>query len=261
MVKNLVLSLLLALPASLFSVVVETRVNYGIDGNLFEGWHVYDDALEGPRPGVLVVHQWTGISDYERRRARMLAEFGYSVFVADVYGAGVRPQGREAGVEAGKYRRDRELFRSRLLAALALLKNAPETDPQRVAAIGYCFGGTGVLELARAGVDLAGVVAFHGGLTSEEGFRAVPGGVRAKVLVLHGAVDPFVPPAEVDAFLTEMNQAGADYQFVAYSGAVHSFTHQEAGNDPSRGAAYQEAADIRSWIAMQTFFAEIFTQP
>jgi dienelactone hydrolase len=188
----------------------------------------------------------------------MLAEMGYNVFAADIYGKGIRPQPPEAGKQAGIFKGDRALFRKRLAAGLALLKSDERTDPAKVAAIGYCFGGTGVLELARAGAEVAGVVSFHGGLDASEGFAAKPGGVVAKVLVLHGAVDPYVPADQVAAFEKEMTAAEADWQLVSYGGAVHSFTHREAGDDPSKGAAYDKVADRRSWTAMKAFFEELF---
>ncbi|RYD36274.1 MAG: dienelactone hydrolase family protein, partial [Verrucomicrobiaceae bacterium] len=186
------------------------------------------------------------------------AEMGYNVIAADIYGKGIRPQPPEAGKTAGKYKGDRVLYRERLTAALELLKADERTDQSKVAAIGYCFGGTGVLELARAGAEIDGVVSFHGGLDTQKGMEAGKGKVSSKILVLHGAVDPYVPAEQVAAFEKEMNEAGADYQFVSYSGAVHSFTHKEAGDDPAKGAAYNEAADRRSWAAMKAFFAEIF---
>ncbi len=238
--------------------LVEKPVIYQHDGVTLEGFHVYDDAKAGRRPAVLVIHQWTGLSDYEKRRSRQLAEMGYNVFAADIYGQGVRPQPPDSGKEAGKYKGDRALFRGRLMAALDVLKSDERTDQQRVAAIGYCFGGTGVLEMARAGADVAGVVSFHGGLDAAADMTAPKGGVKAKVLVLHGAVDPYVPREQVAAFEDEMTAAGADWQLVSYGGAVHSFTHKEAGDDPSKGAAYDEKADRRSWQAMKSFFAEIF---
>ncbi|MEY3895807.1 MAG: hypothetical protein RLZZ214_1327 [Verrucomicrobiota bacterium] len=252
----------LALAASLAScahaALVEKAVTYQQDGATLEGFHVYDDAVTGKRPAVLVVHQWTGLSDSEKRRSRMLAEMGYNVFAADIYGKGVRPQPPEAGKEAGKYKGDRALYRARLTAALDLLKADERTDVKKVAAIGYCFGGTGVLELARAGTEIAGVVSFHGGLDAAPGMTAEAGKIPAKILTLHGAVDPYVPAEQVAAFEKEMTDAKADWQLVSYSGAVHSFTHQEAGDDPAKGAAYNEAADRRSWVAMQSFFAELF---
>jgi dienelactone hydrolase len=252
----------LALAASLatcaHAALVEKAVIYQQDGATLEGFHVYDDAVTGKRPAVLVIHQWTGLSDYEKRRSRMLAEMGYNVFAADIYGKGIRPQPPEAGKEAGKYKGDRTLYRARLTAALDQLKADERTDVKKVAAIGYCFGGTGVLELARAGTEIAGVVSFHGGLDAAPGMTAAAGKIPAKILVLHGAADPYVPAEQVAGFEKEMTGAKADWQLVSYSGAVHSFTHKEAGDDPAKGAAYNEAADRRSWVAMQSFFAELF---
>jgi dienelactone hydrolase len=258
MTRLLLLGLLAAVSAR--AELVEKTVTYQHGDTTLEGFHVYDDSKSEPRPAVLVIHQWTGLSDYEKRRSRQLAEMGYNVFAADIYGKGVRPQPPESGKEAGKYKGDRKLFRARLMAALEVLKADERTDPARVAAIGYCFGGTGVLEMARAGADIAGVVSFHGGLGAADGMAAQEGGIKAKVLVLHGAVDPYVPRDEVAAFEDEMTAARADWQLVSYGGAVHSFTHKEAGDDPSKGAAYDEKADRRSWQAMKSFFAEIFAE-
>lgn len=257
---NLLKPLLVAatLATSTHAALVEKSVIYRQGGATLEGFHVYDNAVTGKRPAVLVIHQWTGLTEYEKRRSRMLAEMGYNVFAADIYGQGIRPQPPEAGKEAGKYKGDRPLFRERLTAALDLLKEDELTDDSKIAAIGYCFGGTGALELARAGTDIAGVVSFHGGLDSAEGLTAEPGKIKAKVLVLHGADDPYAPAAQVAAFEKEFTDAKADWQLVLYSGAVHSFTHAEAGNDPSKGAAYNKTADRRSWDAMKTFFAELF---
>jgi dienelactone hydrolase len=253
---------LLAISACLLTTVhaalVEKSVSYEQGGTTLEGFHVFDDAVSGKRPAVLIIHQWTGLSDYEKRRGRMLAELGYNVFAADIYGKGIRPKPPEAGAEAGKYKGDRKLFRARLTAALDFLTADANTEPSKIAAIGYCFGGTGVLELARAGTPLAGVVSFHGGLGAAAGFEAEAGKIPAKVLVLHGADDPFVPAEEITGMQKEMTVAKADWQMIYYSGAVHSFTHQEAGDDHSKGAAYNEAADRRSWAAMKTFFDEIF---
>lgn len=243
--------------AGALAAVVHETVLYEHQGTVLEGYLAWDDAHQGPRPGVLVVHQWMGLSDNERRRADMLAELGYVALAADVYGRGVRPADtQQAQQQAARYNGDRTLLRGRLGAALAALKAQSLVDPVRTAAVGYCFGGGGVLELARSGADLAGVVSFHGSLDTT--MPAQAGSVRAKILVCHGAVDPYVDPEAVRAFLQEMEAAGADYQVIMYAGAVHAFTQISAGNDPSRGAAYQEAADRRSWQAMQDFFAEIF---
>lgn len=249
---------LFALVASAHAAIVGKSVIYRQAEAELEGFHAHDDAQAGKRPAVLVIHQWTGLSDYEKRRSRMLAEMGYNVLAADIYGKGVRPQPPEAGKEAGKYKSDRALFRARIQAALETLKADPLTDTSRIAVIGYCFGGTGALEAARAGMQVKGVVSFHGGLDSQADMAASSGGVPAKILVLHGADDPYVPTEQIAAFQKEMTAAKADWQMVYYSGAVHSFTHKEAGDDPAKGAAYQEAADRRSWQAMKAFFAEIF---
>ena len=243
------------------AALVERAVTYESGGLTLEGFHVFDDAVAGKRPAVLVIHQWKGLSDNEKRRSRMLAELGYNVFAADVYGKDIRPQApADAGREAGKFKGDRALYRTRLLAGLEVLRKDEHTEPSKIAAIGYCFGGTGALELARSGSSVSGVVSFHGGLDAVEGFSALPGKVSAKVLVLHGAADPHVPAAQVDAFAKEMTAAKADWQMVSYGDAVHAFTQREAGDDPAKGAAYNAAADRRSWEAMKVFFIEIFTK-
>ena len=237
--------------------LITQTVAYEHDGVALEGYLAYDDAVAGKRPGVLVVHQWLGLSDNERMRAELLARMGYVAFAADVFGRGVRPaDSAAAGTEAGKYYADRALFRGRLAAGLAQLAGHALVDPERLAAIGYCFGGSGALELARSGAALAGVVSFHGGLATPNPGDAA--NIRGKVLVCHGAMDPYVKPEEVRGFIDAMEAAGADYQLIMYAGAVHSFTQKGAGDDPSRGAAYNAAADARSWRHMQDFFAEIF---
>lgn len=208
------------------------------------------------RPGVLIFHDWNSIDDYERGRARQLAQMGFVALAADIYGKGVRPTTpQESGAQAGRFRNDRTLLRARVNAALDALRNDPRVDPNRVVAIGYCFGGTAALELARSGAPVKGVVSFHGGLGSP-----TPGdakNISGKVLALHGADDPNVPPAEVQAFGKEMSDAKVDWQLVAYGGAVHSFTEPSAGNDPSRGNAYDARADKRSWEDMKQFFREV----
>lgn len=259
MMKRLLFPLLSSLLiASAHGALVEKAVTYEQGGVKLEGFHVYDDAVKGKRPAVLIIHQWTGLTDYEKGRGRQLAELGYNVLAADIYGVGIRPKPPEAATEAGKYKGDRRLFRARIDAGLEVLKEDERTDASKIAAIGYCFGGTGVLELARSGAEVAGVVSFHGGLDSAPGFAAEKGKVPAKVLVLHGAIDPKVPAEQVSAFEKEFNEAGADWQLVAYSGAVHAFTQKMAGSDISTGVAYDATADRRSWEAMKVFFAEIF---
>ncbi|MEZ0389315.1 MAG: dienelactone hydrolase family protein [Verrucomicrobium sp.] len=245
------LSLMSTLPAP--AEIKETAVEYVSGGVTCEGWHAYDTAKEGKRPAVLVVHQWTGVSDYEKMRARMLAELGYNVFVADIYGKGIRPQPPAAGQEAGKYKGDRKLYRERLTSGLEVLNKDLRTDTTKVAVIGYCFGGTGALELARSGADVKAAVSFHGSLSSPTPDDATK--IKGQVLALHGADDPFVPGGEVEAFHSEMKVAGVKYKFVAYPGAVHSFTQKAAGDDVSKGAAYNAEADTKSWEAMKELFA------
>ncbi|MDB6123228.1 MAG: Dienelactone hydrolase [Pedosphaera sp.] len=232
-------------------------VEYKDGDTVLEGFSAYDESIQGKRPAVLIVHQWKGLTDYEKKRAEMLAKLGYNVFALDIYGKGVRPQDpKEAGAQAGKYKGNRELLRQRANAGLAVLKNHKLTDTKKVAAIGYCFGGTTVIELARSGADIKGVVSFHGGLDSpkpEDGKN-----IKARVLALHGADDPNVPAKDVAAFEDEMRNAKVDWELVKYGGAVHSFTDWNAGNDNSKGAAYNEKADKRSWEDMKQFFGEIF---
>ncbi len=222
-----------------------------------EGYLAYDKSALGPGPGVLVAHEWWGLVDYAKKRAEQLAALGYIAFALDMYGKGITTDDPErAGKLAGKYKADRKLMRSRALAGLNALKGHAPVDPKRIAAIGYCFGGTAVLELARSGADIAGVVSFHGGLATPhpEDARSI----KAKVLALHGADDPLAPAAEVAAFQEEMRRGGVDWQMILYGGAVHSFTSPAAGNDPSSGVAYDEKADRRSWEAMKLFFDELF---
>lgn len=249
---SLLLALLFMSAVPLRAEIVAKALDYQSGDQTCEGWHAYDDAIEGPRPSVLIVHQWTGLSDYEKMRADMLAKLGYNVFALDIYGKGIRPQPPESGKMSGKFKEDRALFRERLNDGLKVLLDLPQTDAKKVAAIGYCFGGTGVLELARSGADVAGVVSLHGGLGTPTPNDAKK--ITCEVLVLHGADDPFVPPAEVEAFEAEMKNAGLEYGFVAYPGAVHAFTQKMAGDDPSKGAAYQAEADAKSWEEMRGFF-------
>lgn len=239
-----------------FAALHTETIEYKQGDTACEGYLAYDDAVKGPRPGVLVVHDWMGLEGYAKMRADMLAKLGYVAFAADIYGKDVRPKNpKEAGTLAGKYKGDRALLRERVNAALGVLKKQPQVDAKRVAAIGYCFGGTTVLELARSGADVAGIVTFHGGLDTPTRDAK---NIKCKVLICHGADDPYVPGTDVTALQDELRTAGVDWQMVYYSGAVHSFTRPDSGNDNSKGAAYNEKADKRSWEAMREFFAEIF---
>ena len=247
----------LGLAPGLNAAIRTAAVDYS-DGNTpLEGYTAYDDAVKGKRPGIIVFHEWTGLGPYEIGRAKQLAGLGYVVLAADVYGKGIRPSTPEdAGKEAGKYRKDRALLRSRANAALRQLLTMPQVDPGRTAAIGYCFGGGAALELARSGAALRGVASFHGNLDtpSPEDAR----NIKARIIAFHGADDPFVSSAAVTAFQDEMRGGGTDWQLVMYGGAVHRFTNPAAGGDVKSGAAYNETADRRSWRALMDFFAEIF---
>lgn len=235
-------------------------VDYSDGATPLQGYVAWDpEKTGGSAPGVLVVHQWLGLTDYEKSRCRQLAELGYVAFALDIYGTGVRPADtKEAGEMSGKYKSDRDLYRRRLNAGLEQLKQRQQVNASQLAAVGYCFGGTGVLELARSGADIKGGVSFHGGLDSpnpEDGKN-----IRAKLLICHGADDPFVPEKDVDAMKAELNAADVDWQMIYYSNTVHSFTQPMAGSDNTRGAAYNEKSDRRSWESMKSFFDEIFPQ-
>jgi len=259
--KHCLLALMLVLAAqSAQARVVTKTVEYRQGDTTLEGYLAYDDSVKGKRPGVLVIHEWTGLGPYEKKRAEQLAQLGYVAFAADIYGKGVRPATPEAAAkEAAKYRgTDRSLIRARAAAGLDTLATIPEADPDRLAVIGYCFGGTAALELARSGANLRGTVSFHGGLDTPIPADALK--IRGKVLALHGADDPHVPPTQVATFQQEMRLAKVDWQMNYYGGAVHSFSNPKSGNDPANGVAYNEKADRRSWEAMKIFFNEIFAK-
>lgn len=257
MKKVLIAAMLLAWAAGAQAAIRSQTVEYKEGDAMLEGYLVYDDASSSKRPGVLVVHEWWGLNDFIKGRADQLAQLGYVAFAADIYGKEKRAKdAKEAGQLAGIYWKDRKLLRARANAGLDILMKHKFTDTSRVAAIGYCFGGTTVLELARSGASIAGVVSFHGALDTPDVNDAKS--IRTKVLVQTGADDPNVPPSQVLAFVDEMRKARVDWYLIMYGGVVHSFTNPAAGNDPSKGAAYNEQADRRSWQAMKDFFAEIF---
>jgi dienelactone hydrolase len=231
-------------------------VEYKDGATVLEGYLAYDTAFTGKRPAVLVVHQWKGLTEYERKRCEMLAKQGYVAFAVDIYGKGIRPTTvQDAGAQAGKYKSDRALLRQRVNAGLNSLKQQDKVDAGRIAAIGYCFGGTTVIELARSGAKIAGVVSFHGGLDSPT--PADGKNINCRVLALHGADDPFVPDKDLTAFEGEMRDGGVDWQLIKYGGAVHSFTDWDAQGDLP-GAKYNERADKRSWEDMLQFLNENF---
>ncbi len=243
---------------TLASAAIREEVFEYKDGKVsLEGFVAYP-ANTSKAPGILIVHNWMGMGESVKKRARQLAGLGYIAFAADIYGKGVRPANAdEAGKLAGEYKGDSKKFRSRLSASLKSLKDIKQVDDSKLAVIGYCFGGTGALELARSGAAIKGAVSFHGGLASKAPLTE-KGTLKAKVLVLHGADDPYVPATEVATFQDEMRSAGADWQLHSYGNAVHAFSEVEVGNDTSKGAAYNENADKRSFQAMLDFFNEIF---
>lgn len=254
--KTLLATLFMFTALAVRAAIQTETVEYTQGDTKLEGFLAYDDSTKGPRPAVLVVHQWLGLTDYEKKRCEMLAKLGYVAFAVDIYGKGVRPKDyTEAGAEAGKYKNDRALLRARVNAGLDELKKNKLVDARRVAAIGYCFGGTTVIELARGGADVAGVVSFHGGLDSPT--PADGKNIKCKVLACHGADDPFVPAKDLAAFEDEMRGAGVDWRLIKYGGAVHSFTDWKMDGS-LKGAQYNERADKRSWEDMQQFFGEIF---
>jgi dienelactone hydrolase len=250
----------LVLCASVARAEIKTQTfDYKQGDTVLEGFMAWDDAITGKMPGVLVFPQWTGPTDHERNAARDLAKLGYVAMVADVYGKGIHPPApKESGIEMAKYMNDRPVLRARVKAGFDRLLTDPHVDASKVAAIGYCFGGAAVLELGRQGTDLKAIVSFHGTLTNPTPADAK--NIKAHVLVLHGTDDPFVPPAEVEAFNAEMKAANVDLEFVAYSGTVHSFTINLAGYPTSPGSHYNAVSAKRSWIAMQDFLKETFSQ-
>ncbi len=251
--------LLLALwSVSSFAAVVQKPVAYDIGKTKFEGVLVYDEAGKPNRPGLVLVPNWFGINAANLKQAELIASQGYSVLVADMYGQDARPTSQEeAGKAAGAVKGDRKLMRERVNKAFDVLKanaKAMNVDTKKLGAIGFCFGGTSVLELARSGTPVAGVVSFHGNLDTP--LPADAKTLKAKVLALHGADDPNVPAKDVDAFQTEMRAAKADWQLVAYGNSVHSFTDVDA-KMPGK-AEYNASTARRAYQAMNDFFAEIF---
>ncbi|MGD8460198.1 MAG: dienelactone hydrolase family protein, partial [Desulfobacterales bacterium] len=235
--------------------VVSQNVEYKHEDIVLEGYLAYDDTAKGKRPGVLVVHEWWGLNDYVRMRVDKLAKLGYVAFALDMYGKGIWTDQASKAQELSGHLRGKPIMRQRARAGLEILRKNERVDPTKIAAIGYCFGGTTVLELAYSGADIAGVVSFHGGLTTPKAEDMSR--IKAKILVLHGANDAFIPPEKIAAFQEGVGKAGADWQMIYYGGAVHSFTNPAADKKNINGLAYSPSADDRSWKHMQLFFDEI----
>lgn len=243
--------------AAAHAETVTKNIEYRQGDTALEGSVTYDSSGPAKKPGIVIFHQWMGPTAYERKRAEQLAALGYVAFVADVYGKGVRPTNtKEAAAEAGKLGANRPLLRARAQAALAALRQQPQVLPEKIVAIGYCFGGGAALELARSGADVLGTVTFHGSLETPTPQDAK--NIRGKVLVLHGAADPLVPRAAVLGLEDELTRAGVDWEVDLYANAVHAFTQPEVGTDKSKGVAYDPEADKRSWQRFRDFLAEVF---
>lgn len=257
--------LLTALVVSFFSTninadVITKEVTYS-DGDInMKGYLAYDDSIKGKRPGIIVVHEWWGHNDYAKKRARMLAGLGYSAIALDMYGNGKNASHpKDAGMFAGEVKKNMAVAERRFMAAYKVLQKQKHVAKNKIGAIGYCFGGGIVLEMARRGVDLKGVVSFHGSLGTND--EAVKIKVKAKVLVLNGEADPFVKSTAIATFKNEMRAAKVDYQFISYPNAKHAFTNPGAdafGNKFKIPLAYNEAADEQSWIEMKNFFKKLF---
>jgi len=247
--KTLSIAALFVVAAAASAEVKTQRVEYRQGDTVLEGYLAYDDSKTGKRPGVLIVHDWDGLTAYEEGRARQLAQMGYVAFCADIYGKGVRPKSpQENGAQAGKYRNDPTLFRARLQSGLDRLKGFEQVNATKTAAMGYCFGGGGVLELARSGADVNGVISFHGSLAPRTPSEAT--NIKSKVLAVHAAQDPAVPREAMNAFLDEMKEGKIDYQLVVYNLNVHAFTVP--------GPQYDRRADERSWAELDRFLSELF---
>lgn len=262
MMKTILMAALLAamiLPAR--AAVVGKEIEYKAGDTTLKGYLAYDDANTDKRPGMLVVHEWWGHNPYARKRAEMLAGLGYIALAVDMYGDGKTvSHPDDAGKMAGEVKKNAALGEARFRSAEELLKQQPQTDGGKIGAIGYCFGGSVVLHMARIGEDLAGVVSFHGSLASET--KAKADGVKARVLVCNGEDDPFVNADALKEFENEMSDAKAKFKIINYKGAKHSFTNPDAdkfGKEFNLPLAYDKDADEQSWDDMKKFLREAFS--
>lgn len=237
-------------------MAVRTRtVDYTHDGIALEGFFAFDDSRPQPLPVVLISHAWVGRDEFACGKARRLAELGYAGFALDMYGKGILGSGPEENARLMQpFMENRNLLQGRITAALETVRRLPEVDARRVAAMGFCFGGLCVLDLARTGADLRGVASFHGLLVPPG--NTTGNRIKAKVLVMHGYDDPMAPPEQLLALGRELTEAGADWQIHAYGNTVHAFSNPVA-NDPSFGTVYHETADRRSWQSLKDFLAEV----
>jgi dienelactone hydrolase len=236
--------------------MVTKEYEYKLDSMTYKGFIAYDDATKWKRPGILVAHEWWGLNDFTKTQAKRLAQLGYVAFAVDMYGNGLTTTDFATASKLAGGVRGTPRMRQRIVAGLDALLRQENVDPKRIAAIGFCFGGTSVLDLAYSGADVKGVVTFHGGLFSIK--QEDMGHLKAKLLILHGADDPTMPRDTVLAFQESMRKSGADWQMVFYGDAVHGFTNPANGTDKSKGVAYNALAAQRSWKLTETFLSEIF---
>jgi dienelactone hydrolase len=239
--------------------IVTQPVKYQQNDTVLQGYLAYDDAVSGKRPGVLVVHEWWGLNEFAKQRAEAVAKLGYVALAVDMFGQGKVTQNPEEARRWAEHVRSTPLMRERARAGLKVLAKQELVDPRRLAAIGFCFGGTTVLELAYSGADLRGVASFHGGLTVPKPEELK--NIKASLLILHGANDPHVKLEAVDAFMDALRQSKVDWQVIIFGNAVHSFTNPAAGTDISTGVAYNPKAAARSWKYLEVFLKEIFAKP
>jgi len=260
---HLIIGALLALSTAnpALAAIKEEPVTYKDSETTMKGFVVYDDATQGKRPGIVIVHEWWGITNHIDAEAHRLAAWGYTAFIADMYGdAKTADNPKDAGALSGAVRKNPAVMQERFDAAMATLAKHPTVDASKIGAMGFCFGGSVVLDMARVGTDLNGVAAFHAGLGAA-GAQAEPGKVKAKVLVQNGAADPFIKPDTVEAFKKEMDAAKVDYHYISYPGAVHAFTNPEAtalGKKFNIPIAYDADADTKATAEAQKFFIEVF---
>lgn len=253
--KKVIFTVFLTFLASSQSPAAGQSIEYKIAGQTYEGYLATPDTKRAKNPAVLIVHDWMGPSEFTKAKADQMASMGYVAFAVDMYGKGHRPKdSKEAGAMSGKLKGDLKTLRERINAGFDALKKQPGVDKEKVVAFGYCFGGTTVLELARSGAPVMGTASFHGGIAPVKPEDAK--NIKGKVLVMHGALDPYVPPADVQSFVKEMNEAKVPFQLNMYSGAVHAFAVPSAGNDLKSGAAYNADADHHSWEDFQRFLKE-----
>ena len=237
--------------------IIANTVNYLDNDTVLEAFFAFDDSSSERRPAVLISHAWAGRDEFVQEKAKKIAELGYVGFALDMYGKGVLGSGPEENAKLMQpFMNDRLMLQRRMLIALQALKLLPWVDDNKVAAMGFCFGGLCVLDLARTGTDLLGVISFHGLLGAPNNLKSTQ--IKAKVLALHGYDDPMNVPEQVNDFQKEMTLLGADWQLHAYGNTMHAFTNPQA-NNPDFGTVYQAAADCRSWQAMQNFLTEIFS--